>query len=327
MSSSVKTGTFSRDAAGASFPVSALTGSNPLGPVIGFQIYAQQYDVPQMDIDIHIAPNSGGIDGYPGDPQTDEVFEGEPPAPTGIYEIDTYVSFTYDPASDVHQWYNVNGFIVLPNGLTDIAVVSSYDHPIFVQLTYDYKDPNFPEEWYNPGPSDPQNIQHVESDTLDEFAEPTGDKDQTFTWDLPVESLAGTIIQRDGNTIAVLGPDEFGDIIITYVDTVAPGSTYEYTFFHYYLTGSGISGSVSYPLDSGGEPGEPEETPLVDMTMDGGIDFGGAPSIAMIVNPSGIYGLIPNLTHDVLYERIPTITSVNVKIPDPFAKTGFLPED
>lgn len=54
----------------------------------------------------------------------------------------------------------------------------------------------------------------------------------------------------------------------------------------------------------------------------GGIDFGGSSSIVMIADPSGIYTLQSGLTHDVLYERT-GIDFQNVKIPDPFFKTGF----
>lgn len=83
------------------------------------------------------------------------------------------------------------------------------------------------------------------------------------------------------------------------------------------------------------EPGpppdpDPEEEDIVPGTLTGtgygGINFGGAVSDDIIFssNPSGIYTLVEGKTHDTLYERLTGVTSVDVKIPDPFIKTGFI---
>lgn len=60
--------------------------------------------------------------------------------------------------------------------------------------------------------------------------------------------------------------------------------------------------------------------------IDGGLDFGGSVgnSLRLMGNVSGIYTLIPGQTHDRLYDRLPEQEFIDVKIPDPFVKTGFI---
>lgn len=71
-------------------------------------------------------------------------------------------------------------------------------------------------------------------------------------------------------------------------------------------------------------------TPFVfTMGQDGittGIFLGGTATLQFIGNPSGIYTLVPGKAYDTLYERIPTVTSQDVKIPDPFIKTAYFGE-
>lgn len=55
-----------------------------------------------------------------------------------------------------------------------------------------------------------------------------------------------------------------------------------------------------------------------------GVDVGGAATIQFIGNPSGIYTLVPDSTHDELIERIPTVTTQNVKIPNPKIRFGYV---
>jgi hypothetical protein len=58
--------------------------------------------------------------------------------------------------------------------------------------------------------------------------------------------------------------------------------------------------------------------------MEGGISFGGSATLIFLVDPSGIYGLIPDKTDDTLYNRIEDPpTSIDVKIPNPFVKTAY----
>jgi hypothetical protein len=60
--------------------------------------------------------------------------------------------------------------------------------------------------------------------------------------------------------------------------------------------------------------------------INAGINLGGTPILQFIVNPSGIYTIVPGKTNDTLYDRIPAVTSQVVKIPDPYVKTAFIGE-
>lgn len=53
-------------------------------------------------------------------------------------------------------------------------------------------------------------------------------------------------------------------------------------------------------------------------------DFATQSTTVALIDPSGIYTLIEGKTHDTLYERT-TIDHQDVKIPDPFGKTGYVP--
>lgn len=75
--------------------------------------------------------------------------------------------------------------------------------------------------------------------------------------------------------------------------------------------------------------GPPTLVPLVpsySYTMAGGINLGGSPTLQFIGNPSGIYTIVPGKTYDTLYERIPAVTSQDVKIPDPYIITAYVGE-
>ena len=60
--------------------------------------------------------------------------------------------------------------------------------------------------------------------------------------------------------------------------------------------------------------------------MAGGINLGGSPTLQFIGNPSGIYTIVPGKAYDTLYERIPAVTSQDVKIPDPYIVTAYVGE-
>lgn len=67
-----------------------------------------------------------------------------------------------------------------------------------------------------------------------------------------------------------------------------------------------------------------------DIDFEGGqtggfIDLGGTATVVLSADPSGIYTLVPGKTNDTLYDRDETpVVTVDVKIPDPFIRTGFL---
>lgn len=314
-------------------PISSFAGGSPAGPVIGVMLIVRQVgpNVQYIQSGLTLAPNGGGSSGqFSGTPDIDED--------SGHYVLFKSVFWGYFPSVPFpNRWLAPPGngdFVggLLASNVTAVSTqpdAANFDFEIWLQ----YADPSIPGDWSGSGPAPPDNIQYVESDELDEFDEPTGYKNETFTWDLPVEDLVGTIIQRDGVTIASLGPDAEGDPVTTYVDTVTPGIPYIYTFYFYYLNVSGISTPVVLPPIT--PDGDPPVVPDVEIDTDSGavdsplsltLAFEWVSVMAFITDPSGIYGLIPNKTHDTLYNRAEE-TSVNVKIPDPFVKLGFLPEE
>lgn len=74
----------------------------------------------------------------------------------------------------------------------------------------------------------------------------------------------------------------------------------------------------------------PSSPPYPEGTLEGvgygGFNLGGTSleDAVFIMNPSGIYTLVEGKLHDTLYERMTGITTQDVKIPDPFVKTGFI---
>ena len=101
--------------------------------------------------------------------------------------------------------------------------------------------------------------------------------------------------------------------------TIIPASAEDvtYTVQTYSITLSDISVPVEVEFI----------VPDITVIGSGGIEFGGTAIMVFIYNPSGIYTLVPGKTHDTLYERISGIDSQNIKIPDPFIKTGYIPND
>ncbi len=68
------------------------------------------------------------------------------------------------------------------------------------------------------------------------------------------------------------------------------------------------------------------EPPIPDTAIvgEGGLILSGAPSMLLIKDMSGIYTLVPGKTNDTVYDRQTGQTSVDLAIPAPTAKTGFV---
>lgn len=308
--------------AGAGIPIANFSGAEPNGPIIGFTLFGEQLNIINQDTTFQIAPAPPGF-GFAPDVTPDQDY---PPN----YNIDASVVLlrSFSPITP-DRWENVNGFVTLINGLmaSDVTGVSSQpDFPFNFILTIQYKDPNNPLDWFNPYTGGaPTNIQHNEVSPSADPEEPDKN-DQEFTWDTPDDAVNdGTIIHRDGQLVAVLPPG-----VTSYVDTVVPGE-YVYTFWFYTYPGEGISEPTSYELTSEPVVGAPdiyfsggEGADGVSETGLGGIDFGGFADIILITDPSGIYTLVKDKRHDTLYNRADT-DSIDVRIPTPYAKTGFLP--
>lgn len=66
----------------------------------------------------------------------------------------------------------------------------------------------------------------------------------------------------------------------------------------------------------------PPDGPVIQ--GEGGLILGGDPALGLLRDISGIYTIIPNQFHDALIDRQPGVTGQNVKIPDPYIKTGYI---
>lgn len=95
-----------------------------------------------------------------------------------------------------------------------------------------------------------------------------------------------------------------------------------------------LNGSIIYISDavSGVLPGEviqliPDIGIIVNgvqSAIDGELIINGDPDISVITDLSGIYALNPGSTHDTYVERDPAVTTIDVKIPNPTGKTGYV---
>lgn len=125
-------------------------------------------------------------------------------------------------------------------------------------------------------------------------------------------------IVRDGVVIASV-PIILGTKDYEYIDTLFAAGTYVYSFFVYKYPDSRSPISSSFSLTLGGPP-------TFEMIASGGISFGSGATFQFLVNPSGLYKLTANKTHDTIYTNsVVDNGTINVKIPDPYIKTGFLP--
>ncbi len=78
--------------------------------------------------------------------------------------------------------------------------------------------------------------------------------------------------------------------------------------------------------DGAGDPYTAPSLPLGDINIvgDGGLILGGVAPLTLILNASGIYTLVPNQKFDHLIDRQVGQPTIDVKIPDPTWKTGYL---
>jgi len=68
----------------------------------------------------------------------------------------------------------------------------------------------------------------------------------------------------------------------------------------------------------------PMDPPEIAVFGNGGLDLDGVIPITLLKDVTGIYTLQPGKTNDTMYDRQTGQPSVNMKIPDPQAKTGYI---
>jgi len=117
------------------------------------------------------------------------------------------------------------------------------------------------------------------------------------------------------------------------VDTITVGSSLNvngvvYEVFVIPGDADGWTNGGYHPPNGPPSPGpfpKPPTTPSdIGITGSGGIVFGGDTATLLLKDKSGIYTLIKDKTQDTLYDRQTLQTNVDVKIPNPIAKTGFI---
>lgn len=94
------------------------------------------------------------------------------------------------------------------------------------------------------------------------------------------------------------------------------------------ICGGTTNANGSYVGDycEGGGPYIPPNPATGDINIlgNGGLSLDGTEPLTLLKNISGIYTLIPGQRHDTLYDRASGIPSVDVEIPDPTYKTGYV---
>lgn len=90
---------------------------------------------------------------------------------------------------------------------------------------------------------------------------------------------------------------------------------------------AGMNNGIFYPSQCGaGWPAPPPVPPFgdINITAEGGLTLDGTTPQTLLEDVSGIYTLIPGKRNDTLYDRQTGQPNVDVEIPDPGFKTGFI---
>lgn len=84
-----------------------------------------------------------------------------------------------------------------------------------------------------------------------------------------------------------------------------------------------IPTNCTAPPDAWGDP-EPGDAPDIAILGEGGLILGGVSPLTILKDVSGIYTVVTGKHDDTLYDRQSGQPSVDVKIPDPTFKTGYI---
>lgn len=117
------------------------------------------------------------------------------------------------------------------------------------------------------------------------------------------------------------------------IDTITVGSTLNvnltvYDVFVIPGDTAGWNNGIFFPPNCSADPTAfptpPFTPPEIGVLGDGGLELGSAVSLTLLKDVTGIYTLTPGKTSDTLYDRQTGQPSVERKIPDPTAKTGYI---
>lgn len=280
---------------------------------------------------------------YPeGFPASIQLFPGErftnDDLGNGVIGVTTTYVNTGDDETYGMSW-DGNTFIAggLWSGDIRVAFAGPEEALIDITLQFSSLDPQDPLDFPNPL-DEPIREPEITDPTFDEELN-EGRLTFTFQYDNTlVENPDGFVIRRNHLTGSSGGGAGQGGIDIgdppaeMYVASIPwIDGTVEYTFedyvydfgeYEYWIYVYKYPNFISPPSDPINVVFD-ADVPDIIITGSGGVDFGGASTIVYIEDPSGIYTLVNHKTNDTLYNRI-DVDPIDVKIPDPFIKTGYI---
>lgn len=115
------------------------------------------------------------------------------------------------------------------------------------------------------------------------------------------------------------------------IDSISVGTTLNANLINYdvfIILGSDagwLNGTYSAPSCEGAyQPPPAPPLPEIAVMGEGGLILGGTTAITLLKDVSGIYTLVPGKTNDTFIDRSVGVGDMDVKIPDPSFKTGYI---
>lgn len=220
------------------------------------------------------------------------------------------------------------GSVNLPNGFWGADIRALVAAANFDDVTCDFVvqslglDPTDASDFSGPALTDTPRDTAIEEQNYDPVEE---EGDVRFSWDYDnadSEDPDGFSIVRtiDGGAVEPVGSIPWVDGTVSYEFTdyiIEPGE-YIYSIYAYKYSGPSVSAPVTLAASFGGA------TPDITFTGTLQADFALEATFVFIGDPSGIYTMTEDARHDTLYERT-DVDFIEVAIPTPFVKTGFVP--
>jgi hypothetical protein len=128
------------------------------------------------------------------------------------------------------------------------------------------------------------------------------------------------VIALTNSTTAIIG----GGIDQLFVGAALDANLVKYEVFVIMGDSAGWSNGIFYLPDCISKGPWVAPTYVPPAVTDGGIELNGGATILTLQDVSGIYTLIPDKLTDTLYDRVTGQTNVDVAIPNPLFKTGYI---